>query len=234
MNFSQNKYEILKSNKYRAVVGSSTFVTYIYNSYLDEEDVLLELFAVELLELEDVPLLDEVLLFEEVPLLEELLELEEVPLFVVVLPEVEDVPLFVVVLPELEDVPLFVVVLPEVEDVPLFVVVLPEVEDVPLFVVVLPEVEDVPLFVVDELVVVDLLEDDLVLELEHPTKLNAIIAAMIHAKPLLAKPFLLLLSFIIFSPLEILLMPLCFILTSSFLFLKAFLAFDDVIIFGIS
>ena len=195
MNFSQNKYEILKSNKYRAVVGSSTFVTYIYNSYLDEEDVLLELFAVELLELEDVPLLDEVLLFEEVPLLEELLELEEVPLFVVVLPEVEDVPLFVVVL---------------------------------------PEVEDVPLFVVDELVVVDLLEDDLVLELEHPTKLNAIIAAMIHAKPLLAKPFLLLLSFIIFSPLEILLMPLCFILTSSFLFLKAFLAFDDVIIFGIS
>lgn len=195
MNFSQNKYEILKSNKYRAVVGSSTFVTYIYNSYLDEEDVLLELFAVELLELEDVPLLDEVLLFEEVPLLEELLELEEVPLFVVVLPELEDVPLFVVVL---------------------------------------PEVEDVPLFVVDELVVVDLLEDDLVLELEHPTKLNAIIAAMIHAKPLLAKPFLLLLSFIIFSPLEILLMPLCFILTSSFLFLKAFLAFDDVIIFGIS
>ena len=208
MNFSQNKYEILKSNKYRAVVGSSTFVTYIYNSYLDEEDVLLELFAVELLELEDVPLLDEVLLFEEVPLLEELLELEEVPLFVVVLPEVEEVPLFVVVLPELEEVPLFVVVL--------------------------PEVEDVPLFVVDELVVVDLLEDDLVLELEHPTKLNAIIAAMIHAKPLLAKPFLLLLSFIIFSPLEILLMPLCFILTSSFLFLKAFLAFDDVIIFGIS
>ena len=208
MNFSQNKYEILKSNKYRAVVGSSTFVTYIYNSYLDEEDVLLELFAVELLELEDVPLLDEVLLFEEVSLLEELLELEEVPLFVVVLPEVEDVPLFVVVLPELEEVPLFVVVL--------------------------PEVEDVPLFVVDELVVVDLLEDDLVLELEHPTKLNAIIAAMIHAKPLLAKPFLLLLSFIIFSPLEILLMPLCFILTSSFLFLKAFLAFDDVIIFGIS
>ena len=207
MNFSQNKYEILKPNKYRAVVGSSTFVTYIYNSYLDEEDVLLELFAVELLELEDVPLLDEALLFEEVPLLEELLELEEVPLFVV---------------------------LPELEDVPLFVVVLPELEDVPLFVVVLPEVEDVPLFVVDELVVVDLLEDDLVLELEHPTKLNAIIAAIKHAKPLLAKPFLLLLSFIVFSPLEILLMPLYFILTSSFLFLKALFAFDDVIISGIS
>ena len=202
MNFSQNKYEILKSNKYRAVVGSSTFVTYIYNSYLDEEDVLLELFAVELLELEDVPLLDEALLF--------------------------------VVLPELEDVPLLDDVLPEVEEVLLLDVVLPELEDVPLFVVVLPEVEDVPLFVVDELVVVDLLEDDLVLELEHPTKLNAIIAAIKHAKPLLAKPFLLLLSFIIFSPLEILLMPLCFILTSSFLFLKALFAFDDVIISGIS
>ena len=215
MNFSQNKYEILKPNKYRAVVGSPIFVTYIYNSYLDEEDVLLELFAVELLELEDVPLLDEALLF-------------------VVLPELEDVPLLDDVLPEVEEVLLLDVVLPELEDVPLFVVVLPEVEDVPLFVVVLPEVEDVPLFVVDELVVVDLLEDDLVLELEHPTKLNAIIAAIKHAKPLLAKPFLLLLSFIVFSPLEILLMPLYFILTSSFLFLKALFAFDDVIISGIS
>jgi hypothetical protein len=228
VNFSQNKYEILKPNKYRAVVGSPIFVTYIYNSYLDEEDVLLELFAVELLELEDVPLLDEALLFVVLP------ELEDVPLLDDVLPEVEEVLLLDVVLPELEDVPLFVVVLPEVEDVPLFVVVLPEVEDVPLFVVVLPEVEDVPLFVVDELVVVDLLEDDLVLELEHPTKLNAIIAAIKHAKPLLAKPFLLLLSFIVFSPLEILLMPLYFILTSSFLFLKALFAFDDVIISGIS